>query len=103
MNEPEDITLSEISQTQKDKYWRSLVVQLVKDPVLSLLQLGSLLWHMFNPWPGNFHILQVQPKKERKEGRKPNTAWSHLHVESKKLKIRGTENSVLVTKCSYAR
>ena len=27
----------------------SLVAQWVKDPTLSLLQLGSLLWHEFNP------------------------------------------------------
>ena len=22
----------------------------------------SLLWHEFNPWPRNFHMLQVWPK-----------------------------------------
>lgn len=38
------------------------LVQWVKDPLLQLwcrlqLQLG------FDPWPGNFHVLQVQPKK----------------------------------------
>ena len=46
----------------------SLVARWVKDLVLSLLWLWSLLWHGFNPWPGNFHMLQVQPRKggERK-------------------------------------
>ena len=32
----------------------SLVAQCVKDPALSLQQLRSLLWHGFDPWPGNF-------------------------------------------------
>ena len=29
---------------------------MVKDVALSLLWLGSLLWHGFDPWPGNFCI-----------------------------------------------
>ena len=33
-----------------------LVAQGAKDPVLSLQQLGLLLWHVFSPWPGNFHM-----------------------------------------------
>ena len=41
----------------------SLVVQQVKDPVLPLLWLRSLLWHRFDPWPGNFCMPQAQPKK----------------------------------------
>ena len=44
----------------------SLVVQQVKDPVLSLLWLVSPLWHGFDPWPRNFHILWVWPKKGKK-------------------------------------
>ena len=28
---------------------------------LSLQRLGSLLWHGFDPWPGNLHMLQAQP------------------------------------------
>ena len=43
-----------------------LVVQKVKNPTLSLQQLRLLLWYRFNPWPGNFHMLQVwaPPKKK---------------------------------------
>ena len=37
----------------------SLVAQLIKDLML------SLLWHRFCPWPGNFCMLCVQPKKEK--------------------------------------
>ena len=34
------------------------MAQWLKDPVLSLLWLGSLLWCGFNPWPGNFCMLK---------------------------------------------
>ena len=44
----------------------SLVVQQVKDPVLSLQQLGLLLWLGFSPWPRNFHMPWVMPKKKKK-------------------------------------
>ena len=39
----------------------SLLVQWVKDLSLSLLWLRSLLWRVFNPWPGNFQMPWVQP------------------------------------------
>ena len=34
---------------------------MVKDSVL------SLLWLRFDPWPGNFHMLKVWPKKKKKK------------------------------------
>ena len=40
------------------------MVQWVKYPAMLLKQLGSLLWHEFDPWPRNFHMLQVWPKKQ---------------------------------------
>ena len=40
------------------------VAQQVKDPMVSLLLLRSLLWHEFSPWPGNFHVLLAQPKEK---------------------------------------
>ena len=43
----------------------SLVVHWLKNLALSLLQLGSLLWHRFEPWPGNFHMLWVPSKKKK--------------------------------------
>ena len=43
----------------------------LKDLVLSLYRLRSLLWHRFDPWPGNFHMLWVHttpaPPKKKKE------------------------------------
>ena len=47
---------------KKIQLWSSLVAQQVKEPALSLQQLGSLLWHGFDPWPGNFCMLQLQSK-----------------------------------------
>ena len=35
----------------------------MKDLVLSLLWLGSLLWLEFDPWPRNFCMLWVPPRK----------------------------------------
>ena len=46
------------------------MVHWVKDLVLSLLWPWSLLWYGCNPWPGSYHMPQVQPKKERKKKRK---------------------------------
>ena len=39
--------------------------QWVKNPVLSLLWPGSLQWHGFNPWPGNFHMPWVKQNKTK--------------------------------------
>ena len=53
-----DLTLSQkLSQNRS-----SLVAQWVKDLVLSLLWLRSLLWPGFHPWSGNFHMLKVMPE-----------------------------------------
>ena len=38
----------------------------VKDPVLSLLQLGLLLWCRFHPWPRNY-VQRAWPKKKKKK------------------------------------
>ena len=37
------------------------MAQWVKDPVLPLQWLRSLLWCGFSPWPRNFCVLEVQP------------------------------------------
>ena len=41
------------------------MAQWVKDLVLPLLWLGWLLWWGFNPWPRNFCMPQLQPKKKK--------------------------------------
>ena len=53
----------------------SLVVQQVKDLVLSLLWLRPLLWHGFIPWPRIFCTPQVQPKKKKRKKRKKRKIW----------------------------
>ena len=45
------------------------MAQQVKDVVL--LQ----LWHRFSPWPGNFHMLQMQTKKKKN--------FIHAHINFK--------------------
>ena len=48
---------------QKKGHWSSLAAQWVKDLALSLPWPGLLLWCRFDPWPGNFHMPQVQNYK----------------------------------------
>ena len=45
------------------KFLGDVVAQWVKDLTLLLLWLGSLLWHSFSLWLGNFLMLQAQPNK----------------------------------------
>ena len=44
------------------------MAQQVKDLVVSLQQFQSLLWHLFDPWPGNFCMPWVRQKKKKKVG-----------------------------------
>ena len=52
---------------EKRKKMNSPVVQRIKDMVLSLQQLGSLLWLKFDPWSGNFHVPRAWTKEKKKE------------------------------------
>ena len=47
------------------------MAQRVKDPSLWIQWLGSLLWHGFESWSGNFHMPQARPKQTK---RAQNTA-----------------------------
>ena len=62
------------------------MVQQVKDLVLSLQWLGSLLWHSFDPWPGNFYMLWVQPKKKKKKESDVDLSERKAYVALHKLK-----------------
>ena len=42
----------------------------------------SLLWHRFDPWPGNFHVLWAWPKK-----------FKHVHES---LKVSWAPNTIPV-------
>ena len=60
--------LAQKSKKKKKKRSRApRVAQWIKDPVLSLLWYRSLLWHGFDPWPGNFHLWWAQPKKKKEK------------------------------------
>ena len=61
---------------QQVKIWRCLcgsvglilgLASLVKDPALLQLWHRPQLWLGFDPWPGNFHTLQVWSKKKKKK------------------------------------
>ena len=41
------------------------MAQQVKDGALSLLWLGSLLWHRFDPWPRNFNMHQIELRRKK--------------------------------------
>ena len=45
--------------------------QRIKDPVLSLQQLRSLLWQGFGPWPQNFHVPPMWPKTKQNQQNNP--------------------------------
>ena len=49
------------------------MVQQVKDPALSLECSG------FDPWPGNFHMLQEESKRKRGE-KKVNVHLRHFEI-----------------------
>ena len=48
----------------------SLVVQQIKDLVLSLLWLWLQLWHGFSPWLKNFCMLLAQQNKKQNRTKK---------------------------------
>ena len=51
-------TLESYISTRASDGRSSLAVQGAKDLVL------SLMWHRFDPWPGNFCMPQMQPEKK---------------------------------------
>ena len=36
-----------------------------------------LLWNMFDPWPGNFHMPQTWPRKKKRKVQKKKL-WFHI-------------------------
>ena len=58
--------------------------QWVKDPVLPQLWQRSQMQLRFDPWPRNFHIPQVQPKKKKKNPTMDTNTVYHLYMGPKK-------------------
>ena len=50
---------------QEEEYRSSYAAQQLQDPMLSLQQLGLLVWLGFDPWPRNFRMPQARPKKKK--------------------------------------
>ena len=75
------------------------MAQWVKDPALSLLWLGSLLWYEFDPLSGNFHMPWVCPKKlmtqvERRRHSRDCTVKLKITLSSLTLCIRDLSTAV---------
>ena len=54
----------------------------VKDPALLELWYGLQLWLSLNPWPGNFHMLWVQPEMKGREKKKKKAKKPHQDKEA---------------------
>ena len=58
----------------------------VKDLILSLFWLGTLLWCRFDPWTGNFCMLWAWPqKKKRKKERRKKKERKKKKKEKEKI------------------
>ena len=65
------LTYSFWIQLLRNRRGSSLVPWWVKDPIFFPLWLRGLLWHRFDPWPGNFCMpWAVVRGKNRREGRR---------------------------------
>ena len=92
--------LSILGSRRKGQAGSSLVVQRVEDPALLLQQLGSLLWWGFDPWSGNFHMLQAcapPPPQKRKGqshvGRGENAFWNqYFSINSRAFRFIGASS-----------
>ena len=69
------------------------MAQQVKGLALSLQWLGSRLWLGFDPWPGNFHMKRVGPKR-KKQRNKQNTTYLIVKKFFKKAKTSNSHTLV---------
>ena len=63
----------------------------VKDPVLLQLGCRSQLQLGFNPWSGNFHVPQMQLKKEQKKKKKTKQKGKKEERKKERKKRRKKE------------
>ena len=64
----------------KNQSQSSLVAQLVRDLVLSLLWLWILLWYEFDPWPGELLHTAGTAKKPTNQPTNQKTQLLEIHV-----------------------
>ena len=74
------------SSKKKKKSPSSLMVQQVKDPALSLQQLGSLPWCRFDSWPRELSNAMGVTKTNKKNHLPQN--FDHFLKEKKKNSLR---------------
>ena len=81
------------------------MAQWVKDLVLSLLWLRSLLQHRFDPQPGNFRMPRVRPKKQQQKTKiqKSNKKYSRSKKEGLTKATLGLRNKSPRTAAMYAQ
>lgn len=89
------------------------MVQWVRDLLLSLQRLGSMLWHGFDPWPVNFHTAKkmgihsflkffrtqttkVEGQRSRLRERRRKTVFERPLVELTKTGEKPTELAPLL-------
>ena len=63
------------------------MVQQIKDLEQSLQWLEVLLQHGFDPWPFDFYMLWVQPKKKRKKKKEKDRKKKKVQLFWKTLTI----------------
>ena len=67
----------------------------VKELVLSLQWCGSLLWGTFEPWPENFHMLEIRPRKREKEKEKKEKEEKKKEKRRKEGRKEGRKKGVI--------
>ena len=61
------------------------MVQRVKDLVLSLLWFRLQVWHKFHPWPQDFCMLWVWPKRGKSNILQDIVIFVYVHVDHELL------------------
>ena len=78
----------------RPKRGSSLVGQQAKDLALSLQQLGSLLWHGFDCWPGSFHKSRVWPKTNKQTNKQTKTNKTQNQTKRKEPNIKSAKYAI---------
>ena len=79
------------------------MAQWVRDPALSLKQLGLLLWHGFNPWPRNSEknkivmvIIMIIEIKHPCEGLVLHLFWNETNGGTEKLRTLPKDTQLVI-------
>ena len=73
------------------------MAQQVKDPALPQPWRRLKLWYGFDPWPGNFHMPQMWPKKKKmviKHHYIEKGMWNYVYLDNKKFFPKSRVNCI---------